>query len=361
MSGSGIGTPSVIVPGIISPTIFSNYPVIGGSCFGLAKYASIIGYSECAFFGISDETNNSGACRSVWTKYQRDTIENYIAEAIENIENAIGYPLCPRWIVGEEHPYKIPILLNYGKIISLGTRTTTAIGSDIPVNYLTDPATVTIPTAITSVSDIHVFYPDTDIEIDYSAIELSGGNLVIHIPKCRLVSYSKLDNPMQGWVSSDPDVYQAAVDIVQYTNDETDQASLIEFPTICDADCEKTITPICAYTDDADVGIVRLGKLSSTYCLICTSPSRVTVNYRAGLPTLTKIAESVIVRLAHSLMPEEPCGCDVTQRLWKRDRNIPTVLSRERLNCPFGLSDGAWAAWRFAMSIAQFRMSEFAS
>jgi len=54
-------------------------------------------------------------------------------------------------------------------------------------------------------------------------------------------------------------------------------------------------------------------------------------------------------------MPEEPCGCEVAQRLWRRDRHVPEVLTRERINCPYGLSDGAWQAWRFTQSMKLVR------
>lgn len=359
MSGQGIGIPSVIIPGIITPAKQSNYPVVAGSCMSLARYASIIGYSESAFFGISDETNDKSACRNIWSKYQRDTIYDYLQEAIAELENVIGYPLCPRWIVAEQHKYANPLLLDYGKILDIGVQVSTTIASGALINYLTDPTTVTIPTAITSSNDIHVFYPGTDVEITPSGIALSGGNLVISIPKSRLVDYDKLDNPDQGWIGSDATVYQSDVDVAQYSTSTLSQASFIYDPSVCASDCLTTSLDACVWIDNAEVGIIRLGRADGYTCLCNPIPRNVTVNYRAGLVTLTRTIESAIVRLAHSRMPTEPCGCDVTQRLWKRDRNVPVVLDRERLNCPFGISDGAWSAWRMAISIANFRMTEF--
>jgi hypothetical protein len=75
------------------------------------------------------------------------------------------------------------------------------------------------------------------------------------------------------------------------------------------------------------------------------------------LTPLTRQVEDAIVRLAHSKMPDEPCGCDMLQRHWKRDRNIPQVLTRERINCPFGLSDGAWFAYRQAATLKIWKAS----
>jgi hypothetical protein len=83
---------------------------------------------------------------------------------------------------------------------------------------------------------------------------------------------------------------------------------------------------------------------SGTCCI--GRPDYVTVNYRAGV-ALTRMAETAIVRLAHAKMPEEPCSCEVASLMWKGDRATPDNYTRERINCRFGLSNGAWAAWQF--------------
>jgi len=54
-------------------------------------------------------------------------------------------------------------------------------------------------------------------------------------------------------------------------------------------------------------------------------------------------------------MPKEPCACDIVQYYWERDRNMPEAFTRERANCPFGMSDGAWIAWRFAQTLKTVR------
>jgi hypothetical protein len=89
---------------------------------------------------------------------------------------------------------------------------------------------------------------------------------------------------------------------------------------------------------------------------LCSRPERVRLNYKAGVTSLSYQAEDAILRLAHAKMPEEPCGCDVVQRLWKRDREVPKIVTSERLNNPFGLNDGAWIAWRFAMDLRKVRV-----
>jgi hypothetical protein len=78
--------------------------------------------------------------------------------------------------------------------------------------------------------------------------------------------------------------------------------------------------------------------------------------YQAGLTSLTSEAEDILVRLAHALMPNEECGCDILKGRWRRDQAVPEVLTAERENCPFGLQSGAWLSWTYAQTIKQHRM-----
>lgn len=327
----------------------------------LVRYSQIIGYSEYAFFGMRHGSNANYACRNIWSRYDRDTIASYLQSAQDEIEQIIGYALSPRWFANEQHKYKNPILTDLGKLLALGEKKSEVLGSGTAVSYLTDPPTVTVivdPLQVTGVEDIHVFYPGTDIEILPSSMTLTGDSLVIVIPKSRLLDSMKFENPSGGWDSADVSIFQTTVDVIRWTTDPTNQAFIIYDPCECAPDCLTTEASVCAIIEDSEVGIVRLGRPALTVCPT-GEPRRVRVNYRAGLSSLSRHIEMAIVRLAHSRMPTEPCGCDVTQRLWSRDRNEPKLLDRERLNCPFGTSDGAWAAWRIAQSIANYRLSEF--
>lgn len=325
----------------------------------LARYASIIGYSDCAFFGVNDPGNANFACRKIWSGYQRRNIADYLVEAQAEVERVIGYPLTGKWVELEEHTYSNPVLLDYTRVLSVGSKVTTTLGDGVAISYASEPATITISGLdITSTDDIHVYYPDTSEEVSPSNITLVAGTLIIRIPKCRAVKYELLDNDEAGIDGSDIANFQTTFDVVQYTTDETDQGELVYIPQGCDNDCTETTYSICVYPYNAKIGSVKLGPIES-----CSCPSghlaKVRINYRAGITALTRELETIIVRLAHSRMPEEPCGCDVTQRLWRRDRNVPDILDTERLNCPFGLSDGAWASYRMACSLIDYRMTEF--
>ena len=81
------------------------------------------------------------------------------------------------------------------------------------------------------------------------------------------------------------------------------------------------------------------------------NPERARLYYLSGLTALSQQMKSALVRLAHTKMPEELCGCDTYTRLWARDRHVPDVLTRERINCPFGMMDGAWEAFKIVQRL----------
>lgn len=333
----------------------------------LVDYAALIGYTECAFFGVNHPNNADYECRAIWTKAQRDMVAFALAEAQEEIEQDIRYHLTPRWITGERHEYRPVILAEWGYVIAGGVISDVMIQAGAAVNHATDPATVTVPGVTCAAASIHIFHAGTDTEIIPSALSVSAlGVLTASIPWCRLVAPAYEDNPPEGLVYADHATWIAGtVDVRCITNDTSTQATLIVPPSAC---CTTTPCTDTEYSACIHLRRPKLGSLSvrrATYsggawtgASFCYEPAWVELNYYAGLQTLTKQARDTIIRLAHSKMPDEPCGCDVTQRLWKRDRNVPQVLTRERINCPFGMSDGAWTAWRFAQTMRLVRGGE---
>ena len=55
-------------------------------------------------------------------------------------------------------------------------------------------------------------------------------------------------------------------------------------------------------------------------------------------------------------MPRMPCGCEKFVLSWEEDNNIPNTMTRERVNNPFGLKDGAWHAWAWMIDQKQYGM-----
>jgi len=344
------------------------------SAVTLPRYAQIIQTPECAFFGVHRDADADYECRGIWVKHYRDEIQRYLAEAQQEIEQEIGYFLMPRWIVGEAatdmpeylidgQRYGFPVVARWGYVVEAGIKATANIQLGAAVDHSADPAIVgPIVTTVTDTSEVKVYHPGTTVEIHPSAITILAGQMAITIPRCRMVKAALADNPSGGLDYTDTNNFEATVDVVREYCDPSTNATLV-WPhncssSLCTCTCSEYTQDGCIYVRDARIGILDVlpavyssGAWSTSIEACCVGePQLVRLNYRAGVKTLTRQQEDAIVRLAHAKMPEEPCGCEIAQRLWARDREVPKALTRERANCPFGMSDGAWAAWRFAQT-----------
>jgi hypothetical protein len=332
----------------------------------LPRYAQLIEYEECHFFGVHNPNLEQWDCRTIWTKHERDTILKYLNEAQEEIEAIVGYPLQPTWITDEQHDYALPILADWGYVIAGGVLGSTDIALGETVDHTADPAVVgPVATTVTDEDEIRVYHPGSEVEIHPSDIAIAGGTVTITIPRCRMVTEALCDNPKTGLDYTELANFEATVDIKRVYNDPSTHAVLVwqHGNSLCSATCDEDTQTGCIYVNDAVIGSVDVlpanysgGSWTRRSLTCCSSmPQVVRLNYRAGMNPLTFQAEDAILRLAHAKMPFAPCTCDIAMRVWQRDRNVPEVLSRERYNCPFGMSDGAWIAWRFAVTMKLFR------
>ena len=337
----------------------------------LARYAQLAGYAEDQFFGLNNPDTQQEACKPIWTLPERAMIARYLGEAQEEIEQVVGYPLSPRWFTDEQHPFAYPIAARWMKIIAAGFRQVSTIQAGVSVSYATDPSVVIVNTIVTDENEIRVFHPGTETEIIPSSVTIVGNVATIEIPRARLVKASKINNPSDGLDYTDippsaTSPFTATVDVAHVFTDDSIQGGLIwshkasSGTCACDcgcATCGEYSQTACVYVRNPDLGIVDVlpaaytnSTWQSSLCstCYCDDPNILKLNYYAGLQTLTKQAEDAIIRLAHAKMPSAPCGCGVVHEMWTRDRHTPQVLDAVRLQCPFGLSDGAWTAWRFA-------------
>lgn len=349
----------------------------------LARYAEWISYDECAFWGIYYDDQSLHACHTFWSEFERLDIARALAQAQQMLEDFIRWPLCPTWITGQltdsvdgrlvdEQPFcNNPIITRWAYVIQAGVKATTTLASGEAVDYTDPDIAVVGPFAATiaNVNEVHVYYPDSEREITPSKVTYSGSNLTIEIPRCRLLKPELFGLTGGNSVEidkSDTTNFIATVDVKRIYNDPSVNAELVESHT-CGATCINGCTvdtdSACMTVSDGVTGIVRVQpatysdgwRRTSRHCGSCYDYIR--LNYQAGKRTLTPNTEDAIIRLAHSLMPAEPCGCDVTKRLWARDRVVPETLTRERLNAPFGFSDGAYFAYQWAKSNAIVRAS----
>lgn len=345
----------------------------------LARYSQIIGEPECLIWGVSNASDDPGACQKIWSHEQRVNLARYLGEAQIEIEQIVGYPLSPKYFVGEQQPYACTrIRTRWRKLLAAGIKAVADISLAEVVDHTADPAVVTVNgVGALDPAEVHVYHPGTDAEVMPSSVDVTGGVLTIEIPRCRLVLAALEDTPSDGLdysmvgtcLSSTPvpGNFECEVDVKRVYTDTSSQGTLV-YPhgktCTCSVTCTEDTDTACVYIRNADLGFVDalqaaiVGSVwTTTVCRCGRAPTYVRLNYLAGLTELTSQAEDAIVRLAHSKMPIAPCGCDTINALWSRDRHTPDVLDTERLNCPFGLSDGAWIAYQFAGAMRKRRMS----
>lgn len=322
----------------------------------LPYYAKHLGIGECGFWGIN-AANDTGTCKSIWTLDNRSMLAYYLCQAQDEIENLLKYPLMPTWFTDEPHrimPGK-RYLTDWKKVISGGVMGVEDIALAEAIDDAADPNVIgPVATTVTDPDEIRIYHTGTDQEIIPSKIEIAGGFVTIEIPLCRLVLPEYFANPAVGWNTGDL-VFATDADVKRVYNDESTQAKLIKShccSTTCISNqCVDQTDDGCIRVIDSETGVIHV--TAATYAagawssvVSCGCHERIKLNYYAGLNQLTNDLVDAIIRLAHSRMPHAPCGCDPIKRFWENDRTIPEVLSAERERCLFGLSNGAWEAWR---------------
>lgn len=337
----------------------SVFPETENSVVSLARYAQLINYPEAAFFGVHKETDPEYGCRTIWTKMQRDAVTRALWEAQIEIEDYVGYPLFPTYFEKEQIKYSPYGFTKKYNIIKIGTKIITVIGSNITLTHTSDPATLIVATTATDVNEVHIYHPGTSYEIMPSAAAISGGNYTASIPRSRLVSTTNQDNPKEGHNYQDTGitgVFEQVVDIKRIYTDTTDMGTLETIGCSC-TQGNHSYALTCVSILNKLMGFIKLGYQSNVCSFIQASAVWVELNYLAGLQTVNPRLEDVVIRLAHTKMPDAPCGCEFVKGLWTRDKNIPDFGSPDRAKCPFGLSDGAWTAWRFVQPMKVWRSS----
>jgi hypothetical protein len=332
---------------------FSN-ATVDVSSLTLPRYAQIIRYDETAFFGINKDTDRPRDCTRIWTKMDRDQIARYLGEAQTMIEKVLGYPIGPKWFANEQHHNSRWIFSNWSQVRSLGIRAVSVVASSVVLNHAADPATIpATATTVTDADELRFYQAGTDVEVYPSILTISGGNLTASFPRARLVLEAFQDNPDTGLSYSDTSnsgPYTQQIDIKRIYTDTTDVGVFVwPLGIDCQEECGEDTRPACGYVRSNQSGVINLLPESDGTC-VWYGASELRVNYCAG-KVMDSNAEDAIMHLAHALMPIPPCeGCDAITMLWKQDQYTPEVLTRARIDCPFGVHEGAWRAWTYAQS-----------
>lgn len=347
----------------------------------LERYAQLTGYSECALYGVNRSGDPHSDCGDrIWGLSQRLLLVKYLREAQDEIEDVVGYPLAPRWISAEQHPLcpsgvgcYDPVQTQYGKVLAAGRKAVSSVAAGAAVSYASEPAQVVVATSVTDPTELQVLHPGSTLEINASDISIAGGNATISIPRCRLVLEAAMDNPEGGLDYADNANFETTVDVQRVSNDPSVNAELVYFHR-SDPDsggcgcleCGEATASACLTLTNPTIGAFDIARATyangawtplnghTRHCYR-NAPDAVRLYYKAGISPLPYRAEDTILRLAHAKMPTAPCGCEVLRALWARDTRIPEVLDSARMECPFGMSDGAWIAWRFARSMRLMR------
>lgn len=318
----------------------------------LPRYAQIVDYSEAAFFGVQQPGQTQYQCRTIWTRWQRQAVTRALMNAQGEFWKHCGYPFVPTYITAERHPYKTIALLDNCNVVALGEKADVMVAAGETIDYTNDPATVACATTVTDPDEIHVFHPGTDYEIIPSSVVIAGGTVTILIPRVRMVALAYDDNPAEGWDYSDDTYFETEVDVRRIYLDTTHQVQVY-----CREDCTCPPGDMTTYWNNAYLRNARIGhiELDCDTSICDCNPRFMEASYLCGLEAIPIHAEDAIIRLAHSLMPEEPCGCDFLRAMWNRDKDVPDVLTAERENCPLGMSNGAWIAWCFMRDLVCYR------
>lgn len=349
------------------------------SAVTLEQYAKAIGYTECALFGVyvaPDVQVVGDQCRDIWTQEQRNYILRYLAEAQIELENETKMLFGRTWVDGslESTNERLSDVVNYSDILTnglyrakkakttkwknakvLGKLNVVTLGTGITLNQATDPATASLivdTTVVTDLTRIRIYEAgnygtEKEIELNPSDLNLSGTTLNISIPRCRTVTYAKRDNPESGLLYTELTNFISEIDVYYFQTDKTESYTL----TKSNCSCSTRESTGCLEFTTVKPPTVSIVSDCFPSCLCDGGDIYMGLYYEAGEAVLNQMEIDMIIRLAHSKAPDEPCGCERAQRLWQRDRNIPEILTRERLNCNFGLNDGAYISWKWAQTL----------
>jgi hypothetical protein len=355
------------------------------SAVTFAHYARAVQYTECAIYGVDDGSGSGtvgNECRDIWTLDQRNYIMRYLEEAQIELENETKNLFGSTWVTGDlnapterltdvkaykrrKHYHNFcdgpAIYTRWNNVKAVGRLVPVEVDTGVAVSHVTDPATIAVvidPAVVTDVHKVRIFEAgnygtDKEIALDASAISISGVNMAIEIPRCRMVDYDLRDNPVAGLDYADTSNFIDEVDIYYYTTVNTD--SLVVTKSNCD--CATSEETGCLEIVTTGITTVK----AASACEICPCSCNCDdiyagFYYEAGDSIVNQNVIDMIIRLAHAKMPIEPCGCEIAQRLWKQDRDIPGFITIERARCPFGLNNGAWIAWKWSQALNKKRL-----
>jgi len=338
-TGSGIGTPVVLVPCVGGPcdTDILNSVQLG---LTLDRYQEIMRLAPAAFNGLN-KPDEAGCydCAAIWKQTDRDGMALAIAQAEEMRERELGYHVAPKYDL-EIHDYDSSCMyfLNWKYLVKIGTYASSDISIGVPIilNPLSDPVVFAVATTVTDPSEICVFYPGTIIRINPSKITISGGTATICIPRprLRLLSVDTNCDPAPDYY--DDNNFETSVDVKRCYIDTTDGVD-ITCMNYCDC-TTSVVTDWCETVRNYKLSVIKVFPISCTSS--CCHRKTATIPYWSGIyPSI--YTEMTTASLAHSVLKDiipamvDLCNC------WKADM----VVEDNAVWNPYGITNGAIKAW----------------
>ena len=308
----------------------TNYEVIELP-ISLEDYVTYVKADEHRFMGLLADDDPSYACGDCWPLTQRSQLVYALQQATEMIEDELGYSLSLTEHENERIDYDTIARLSHQMLHSLGTWSVSSIATGIAVNYADDPATISFDTDC-DLENIEITYPDSDlysgatIRINPKTAVKSGDTVTMTIPWGRLVKLSLMGDTCLDY--EDTDNYIATVNAQCRTIDCTAPLNLVWLSSGCTA-CGETQQAGCGAIEDKRLGLIRPqpatwngASFTSGTLTYSRDPDFVDVSYIEGLDPLPYKMKQALIRLAHTLMPSEPCGCEIMQRMWQEDLSL---------------------------------------
>jgi len=323
--------------------------------------------------------------RVIYVQEERDFIADALNQAVHMMAESLGFYPRPTWLtqrlkVGYGFQEIQRHKLDWGYIQQFGFRNTSLIDDDAAVVYtdadgdgVADTATITVTTTVAA-AEIKVFFRVADgaisagheyWEIEPLTVTTTGAVATITGPRYLFVDPGVVwavpyESPnytnKNSGSTSDATDFVTLVDVYRVYNDTTSANVIISDPIYCDA-CGSTLggntsTAATGRIVDERLSIVQVRPTSC--CTACGYwPETIDVRYQAGLPLvqgqMDRRLETAIIRLANTLMPEQPETFDDKRLgMWKRDREPANPAQLTQLDMhPFGGTMwGRIEAWR---------------
>lgn len=388
----------------------------------LDRWARIMGFSPLSFNQLDSNTLFvSTACGEVWfqdswnhsDRVGRDDLAHAIQEAELEIAQEVGYNLLPDWTLEERLPYPRPatpgtfgrygvnargvmksVEALRGHLITGGVRAKSVIQagaaivrSDVDTDGYQETCTVIVPTTVTDVNEIHVYYPAESGADEWEirplkSVSISGGNATITFYVWQIGAANQMyaldAKPLD---ADNVNSYESTVDVYRVYNDPSTQVQFLwenspyDLSSCCGScvACQLGTQMGCLHLRDPRMGFlvpVPAAWNADTQQFVfnefstCREPDQIRLWYYSGFRD-THLArsyvdmapywETAVAYFAASKLDRAVCGCSNVSSFiekWRGDMMFASMekggftVTPEFAGNRLGTSVGAFEAFR---------------